>query len=267
MAWPRACDAASGPGGDRSPLIVRRVVDDAVERSNPDEVFLWGIVLVGMTLISVVLGLGIGYCTTIFQNKVLRDLRLSLYLHMQKLSLRYFADKETGWLMSRQVDDVGSLDGVMADTFARVSVDVVRGLGYIFMIFYIGMLTAPRILKDDGHTRMTVVLDMLNPRLVQMINAVTNVGAAVICGVLTWRTGLDTWRSYFTFNAIYHRGFDVHQAIIWVIMPIGFGMLTLQFLRMGYRSLQNSRQIRREEGSLADRLASARLASSELEIS
>ena len=138
----------------------------------------------------------------------------------------------------------------------------------VFMIFYIGMLTAPRILKEDGHTRMTVVLDMLSPRLVQSINAVTNVGSAVICGVLTWRTGLDTWRSYFTFNAVYTRGFDVHQAIIWVVMPIGFGILTLQFLRMGYQSLQNSRQIRRDDQrALADRLADARLASSEYDFS
>ena len=135
----------------------------------------------------------------------------------------------------------------------------------VFMIFYIGMLTAPRILKDDGHTRMTVVLDMLNPRLVQMINVVTNIGSAVITGVLTWRTGLDTWRSYFTFNAIYTRGFDVHQAIIWVIMPIGFGIMTLQFLRMGYRSLMNAREIRGEEQALSDRLAQARLASTELD--
>lgn len=120
-----------------SPLIVRRVVDDAVERSNPDEVLYWGMVLIVMTLVTMLIGLGIGYCTTLFQNKVLRDLRLHLYLHMQKLSLRYYADKETGWLMSRQVDDVANLDAVMADTFARATVDIVRGVGYVFMLFYL----------------------------------------------------------------------------------------------------------------------------------
>ncbi len=120
-----------------SPLIVRRVVDDAVERSDPDEVLFWGLVLVGMTLVSVVLGLGIGYGTTLFQNKVMRDVRLSLYQHMQQLSLGYYADKETGWLMSRQVDDVGTLNGIMADTFARAAIDIVRAVGYVVMIFYI----------------------------------------------------------------------------------------------------------------------------------
>ena len=120
-----------------SPLIVRRVVDDAVERSSPDEVLFWGLVLIAMTAVSVLLGLGIGYAATLLHNKVLRDLRVSLYLHMQALSLRYYNDKETGWLMSRQMDDIDNLEGVMADTFARGAADVIRGLGYMVMIFYI----------------------------------------------------------------------------------------------------------------------------------
>jgi ABC-type multidrug transport system fused ATPase/permease subunit len=120
-----------------SPLIVRRVVDDAVERSDPGEVVFWGGILVAMTLASVVFGLITGYATTLFQNKVLRDIRRDLYLHMQRLSVRFYSEHETGWLMSRQVDDVGNLDGVMADTFARGSVDAVRAVGFAIMIFVI----------------------------------------------------------------------------------------------------------------------------------
>jgi ABC-type bacteriocin/lantibiotic exporter with double-glycine peptidase domain len=120
-----------------SPLIVRRVVDDAVLRSSPDEVLFWGAVLVGMTAIAIVFGLGIGYGTTLLHTKVLRDLRVELYEHMQRLSLSYYHDKETGWLMSRQTDDVDSLDGVMADGFARAAIDIVRGIGFAAMILYI----------------------------------------------------------------------------------------------------------------------------------
>jgi subfamily B ATP-binding cassette protein MsbA len=118
-----------------SPLIVRRVVDDAVERSDPGQVIFWGGVLIAITFLKVILGLISGYATTLFQNKVLRDIRLELYLHMQKLSVGYYADRETGWLMSRQIDDVGNLDGVMADTFARGAVDALRAAGFAIMIF------------------------------------------------------------------------------------------------------------------------------------
>jgi ABC-type multidrug transport system fused ATPase/permease subunit len=120
-----------------SPLIVRRVVDDAVQHSNREDILIWGAVLVAMTVVNVLLNLGIGYAQIIFHTRVLRDLRLQLYLALQRLSQRYYSDKETGYLMSRQVDDVDNLEGVMADAFARAGVDVVRGVGYVLMVFYI----------------------------------------------------------------------------------------------------------------------------------
>ncbi|NKB87246.1 MAG: ATP-binding cassette domain-containing protein [Acidobacteria bacterium] len=120
-----------------SPLIVRRVVDDAVLRSDPGEVVLWGGVLIGMTIVAIFLGLGVGYATTLLHTKVLRDVRVDLYLHMQGLSLGYYHDKETGWLMSRQTDDVDSLDAVMADAFARALIDGIKGIGFAVMIVYI----------------------------------------------------------------------------------------------------------------------------------
>jgi len=120
-----------------SPLIVRKVVDDAVGSSQRADIVFWGMVLVGMTLLSVAFALAIGYCTTIFHTKVIRDIRLDVYLHMQRLSYRYYGDREAGYLMSRQTDDVGNLRGVMADSFATAAVDLVRGIGYAAMIFYV----------------------------------------------------------------------------------------------------------------------------------
>ncbi len=120
-----------------SPLIVRRVVDDAVQNSDRSDILFWGSVLVGMTLLSVAFALAIGYSTTLFHTKVIRDVRLQLYFHMQRLSYRYYGDKEAGYLMSRQTDDVGNLRGVMADSFATGAVDLVRGIGFAAMIFYV----------------------------------------------------------------------------------------------------------------------------------
>ncbi len=120
-----------------APLIVRRVVDDAVQNSNRGDILFWGMVLVGMTLIGVVFALGIGYSTTLFHTKVVRDIRLQVYFHMQRLSYRYYNENEAGYLMSRQTDDVGNLQGVMADSFASAVVHLVRGVGYAGMIFYV----------------------------------------------------------------------------------------------------------------------------------
>ena len=129
--------ALSAPISLVSPLIIKRVVDDAVEKGAHDDVLLWGGALVGLTGLSVLFGLGIGWCNTLFHAKVIRDLRLRLYVWMQHLSYRYHTDHETGWLMSRQIDDVGSLDGVMADRLTRAAIDFARAVGYVVMIFVV----------------------------------------------------------------------------------------------------------------------------------
>lgn len=127
----------SAPLGVISPLIIRRVIDDAITDGSESQFLRWGGLLLLLTLASVLLGLGIGYCSTIFHTKVIRDLRLRLYRHMQSLSLSYFARKETGHLMSRQIDDIGNLGGVMADAFGRGAVELLKGIAFTAMLFYV----------------------------------------------------------------------------------------------------------------------------------
>jgi ABC-type multidrug transport system fused ATPase/permease subunit len=63
----------------------------------------------------VLLKLVVDYCSAIFRQQVFTGLRLKLFKHLQSLSLRYYQDRETGQLMSRSLDDVGNLGGVMKE--------------------------------------------------------------------------------------------------------------------------------------------------------
>jgi ATP-binding cassette, subfamily B, bacterial MsbA len=134
-----------------APLVIREVVDDAVgpgAGAGEADVLYWGAILVALSLASVGLGLLVGYLLTLFHTKIRRDLRLRLYRHVQALPLAWYADRETGWIMSRQTDDVDNLDGVLADRFVNVVVDALRGVGYLVMLFYVEwrMATAGLIL-------------------------------------------------------------------------------------------------------------------------
>ena len=88
-------------------------------------------------MVTLLFDLGGGYARTLFDNLLIRDLRLNLYLHMQRRSLSYYSRHETGSLLSRQVDDVGNLQGVMAGTFVCASVDVAMALVYCVMLFWL----------------------------------------------------------------------------------------------------------------------------------
>ncbi len=121
--WMLLFQILAAPLGIFSPWIISDLID------RQQDLFFWGTILVGLSLLTVLFDLGGGYARTIFDNKMLRDLRLNLYLHMQRLSLRYYNDKETGTLMSRQIDDVGNLQGVLAGAPSSTPASRLAGAG------------------------------------------------------------------------------------------------------------------------------------------
>ncbi len=56
---------------------------------------------------------------------ILKEIRQYLYDHLQKLSLRYYQDKQTGELMSRVINDTGNFEQLLAHAIPTV---VVNGL-------------------------------------------------------------------------------------------------------------------------------------------
>ena len=119
------------------PLILRTVVDGAVGQASRQGLGSWGLLLAALTLASVLLKLVVDYCSMLFRQRVFTGLRLKLFEHLQSLSLRYYQDRETGQLMSRSLDDVGNLGGVMADAFGRGAISLLKAAACVAMLFYV----------------------------------------------------------------------------------------------------------------------------------
>lgn len=60
---------------------------------------------------------------------VVADVRSDAYEHLQKLSLRYYEDKQTGQLMSRVVNDTDKIEMLMAHAVPDVMVNVITFVG------------------------------------------------------------------------------------------------------------------------------------------
>ena len=54
------------------------------------------------------------YLSHVAAWKLVGDMRVRVYEHLQKLSLRYYHDKQTGQLMSRTVNDTATLEVLIA---------------------------------------------------------------------------------------------------------------------------------------------------------
>ena len=107
-----------------NPVLIRVVFDNALfpESGGPDMRLLWilGGVMAGITVVSGGLGIVQTYLTNLVGQRVMRDLRDTLYRHLQSLSLGFFTDTRTGEIQSRVADDVGGVQRVVTNTVSDV---------------------------------------------------------------------------------------------------------------------------------------------------
>jgi ATP-binding cassette subfamily B protein/subfamily B ATP-binding cassette protein MsbA len=66
---------------------------------------------------------------------VVADVRLEVYQHLQRLSLRFYEDKQTGQLMSRMVNDSDLLEQLIAHALPDVMVNVFMLIGVSAVLF------------------------------------------------------------------------------------------------------------------------------------
>jgi TRAP-type C4-dicarboxylate transport system permease small subunit len=105
-----------------------------------------------------------------------------------------------------------------------------------YCLVFITFFSVTKILQEDGHTRMSIITEILPDRILRYLNRMTSLLAAVIAGFMTWRTGLATYEAYqWDLNIL--EGYSIPQEYVWWAMPFGFGCLTIQLLRnlFGYK--------------------------------
>lgn len=76
------------------------------------------------------------FLTTSVGQWVMHDLRMSLYAHVQKLSLSYHDNKQTGDLLSRVTSDIDSVQSFIASGVLSAAIDVLTLVGMIGVMFY-----------------------------------------------------------------------------------------------------------------------------------
>jgi ATP-binding cassette, subfamily B, bacterial len=72
-----------------------------------------------------------------FEQKVIFDLRRDLYSHIQTLPLRWFDNRPTGDLMTRILEDVGSVERVLIDGIEKGTVAILQIVLVLVGMFYL----------------------------------------------------------------------------------------------------------------------------------
>jgi C4-dicarboxylate transporter DctQ subunit len=134
---------------------------------------------------------------------------------------------------------------LMVAMMAMITLDVVlRNLGtqssaHLFtfteyFLLLIPLFGAPWLVREKGHIYIEVFTAALQPAIRAVFAKAVVVLCLLVCAVLAWYGGVITVHD-FAGNEKDVRSFDMPRWMLIVSMPLSFGMMALEFLRLMVR--------------------------------
>jgi len=117
------------------PYLQKVMIDDVIAPRNFR--LLWQMVylIVGIFLVVAALSIVRGQIMAWLGNRVVYDLRVDLYNHLQKLSIGFYDSKQTGWIMDRVTNDTGNLQRFLAEGLQDASRDALSLVTIAVILF------------------------------------------------------------------------------------------------------------------------------------
>ncbi len=107
------------------PILIKQVVDVAIPDKDLGLLSLLGLGIIGVPLVSTLVGVGQRYWSSTAGEGIIYDLRRQLYDHLQGMSLRFFTATKTGELISRLNNDVVGAQQAITGTFVSILSNIV----------------------------------------------------------------------------------------------------------------------------------------------
>ncbi|MDH4333852.1 MAG: ABC transporter ATP-binding protein/permease [Chloroflexota bacterium] len=132
-----------------NPILLKLIIDNLLGPKDLGLLWLQTGLMVVLPIVSSLLGVWQSYLSNVVGQRVMDDLRLALYSHLQWMPLRFFTDTRTGEIQSRIGNDVNGVQSVVTDTaasllanFATVATTVIAMLilDWRLTILSLGML-------------------------------------------------------------------------------------------------------------------------------
>ena len=101
------------------PLFVKRIVDTAIPERRVELLVALCAAMVLGPLLAGLLQLAERYLASSVAEGVVLDLRVGLFAHLQRQSVRFFSDAPPGELLSRSLSDVQGIGGALSGTLVK----------------------------------------------------------------------------------------------------------------------------------------------------
>ena len=134
--WAMLCMVVVGGTTSAIAFLIKPAMDDIFMNKDADALKLMPIVVIVIYFLKA----GATYAQTVLMNqigqRIITDLRNSLYNHIQIQPLAFFTKNPTGTLMSRITNDVNLIQSAVSEAITSVLKDSVTLIGLLFVVFY-----------------------------------------------------------------------------------------------------------------------------------
>lgn len=100
--------------GIAPPLLLQHIVDAGFSKNDYHVVWTFSLYTIGATLVAALLTLLYGYWSVLIGQRIMHDLRVTLYRHLQGMALRFFTSTRTGEIQTRLISDVSGVQAVVS---------------------------------------------------------------------------------------------------------------------------------------------------------
>jgi ATP-binding cassette subfamily B protein len=178
-----------------NPILLKLIIDNLLGPQDLGLLWLQAGLMVVLPIVSSGIGVWQSYLSNVVGQRVMDDLRLALYTHLQWMPLRFFTETRTGEIQSRIGNDVNGVQSVVTDTaasllanFATVATTVIAMvvLDWRLTVLSLGMLPVfAYITYRVGKVRREV--SGLTQRSLAEVSAITEESLSV-SGILLSKT-------------------------------------------------------------------------------
>ena len=117
----------AGIAGATTPFMMRGIIDDALPAKDAALLVWLCAGLIGVAVLSAIASVLQAYVSTHIGQHIMHELRVTLYEHLQSLSLAFFATARTGEVQSRMSSDIAGLQSL----FTNTATDVARNVSVV----------------------------------------------------------------------------------------------------------------------------------------
>lgn len=115
--------------GLATPFLTKRLIDDAIPNQDVSQLLMLLAAMLGVTVLTAVFGVIQTLLATDTGQRIMHDLRTSVFGHLQRMPMGFFTRTRGGELQSRLTNDINGMQGVVTNTATSIASNLTTAIG------------------------------------------------------------------------------------------------------------------------------------------